>query len=164
MNSGAATLTRAEILHAKEDRRYGKSNHGSDLPDELRRRQGRLARIRQARKEMEAETAAAAARQQHEEAEEARSKAAAGQESNAPATEQAELNKKAEAAAAKANAAQETPIKAAEDADVEPPDLEAVAADAMPRRGLASKVDGTRASGTSLIPTAISCSQVWPIC
>ncbi len=80
MNSGAATLTRAEILDAQEDRRYGKSKRGSDLPDELRRRQDRLVRIRQARKEMQAETAAAAARQRLEEAEEAGSKAVAEQE------------------------------------------------------------------------------------
>lgn len=138
-----ALMRKAEILDAQEDRRYGKSNRGSDLPDELRRRQDRLARIRQARKELEAETAAAAARQRHEEAEEARSKAAAAQGSNAPAAEQAELNKKAEAAAPKAKAAQEKAIKAAEDAGVEPPDLEPLAADAMPRRGLARKADGS---------------------
>jgi hypothetical protein len=97
---------------------------------------------------MEAETAAAAARQRNQEADEARAKAAAAQESNAPAAEQAELNKKAEAAAAKTKAAQEKAIKAAEDPGVEPPDLEPVAADAMPRRGLARKADGTPTSKT----------------
>ena len=56
-------IRKAEILDAQEDRRYGKGNLGSELPDELRHKQGRLAKIRQARKEMEAETAAAAARQ-----------------------------------------------------------------------------------------------------
>jgi len=55
-------LKAAEILVAQEDQRYGKSNRVSDLSDELRRRQDRLARIRQARKEMEAETAASAVR------------------------------------------------------------------------------------------------------
>ena len=138
-----ALMRKAEILDAQEDRRYGKSNRGSDLPDELRRRQDRLARIRQARKEIEAETAAAAARQRHEEAEEARTKATAAREADASAAEQAELNKKAEAAGAKAKAAQEKAIKAAEDAGVEPPDLEPLAADAMPRRGLARKADGS---------------------
>ena len=67
-----ALMRRAEILDAQEDRRYGKGNRGIDQPDELRRGQDRLARIRQTRKEMEAETAAAAAWQRHEEAEEAR--------------------------------------------------------------------------------------------
>jgi transposase len=67
-----ALMRKAEILDAQDDRRYGKGKLGSELPDELRRRQDRLARIRQARKEMEAETAAAAARQRQEEAEERR--------------------------------------------------------------------------------------------
>ncbi len=143
-----ALMRKAEILDAQEDRRYGKGNRGSDLPDELRRRQDRLARIRQARKEMEAETAAAAARQRHEEAEAARAKAAAGRDADAPATEQAELHKKAEAAAAKAKAARDKAIKTAEIAGVEPPDLDPLAADAMPRRGLARKADGTPSANT----------------
>jgi hypothetical protein len=111
-----ALIRKAEILDAQEDRRYGKGKLGSKLPDELRRRQDRLARIRQARKEMEAETAAAAARQRREEAEEARAKAAAAHEADALAAEQAELNRKAEAAAAKAKAAREAAIEAAEQA------------------------------------------------
>jgi len=138
-----ALMRRAEILDAQEDRRYGKGKLGSELPDELRHKQGRLARIRQAGKEMEAETAAAAARQRQEEAKKARAKAAAAQEADAPATEQAELQKKAEAAAAKAKVAREKAIDAAENAGLEPPDLEPLAAAAMPRRGLARKADGT---------------------
>jgi membrane protein involved in colicin uptake len=138
-----ALMRKAEILDAQEDHRYGKGNRGSGLPDELRHQQSRLARIRQARKEMEAETAAAAARQRQEEAEEASAKAVAAHEADAPAAEQAEVNKKAEAAAAKAKAAREKAIEAAERAGLEPPDLEPLAADAMPRRGLARKADGT---------------------
>jgi transposase len=138
-----ALMRKAEILDAQEDQRYGKGKRGSELPDELRRRQDRLARIRQARKEMEAETAAAAARQRQQEADESRTKAAAAQESDAPPADQAELNRKAEVAAATAKAAKEKAIEAAESAGVEPPDLEPVAADAMPRRGLARKADGT---------------------
>jgi len=138
-----ALMRKSEILDAQEDQRYGKGKRGSELPDELRRRQDRLARIRQARKEMEAETAAAAARQRQQEADESRTKAAAAQESDAPPADQAELNRKAEVAAATAKAAKEKAIEAAESAGVEPPDLEPVAADAMPRRGLARKADGT---------------------
>ena len=67
-----ALMRKAEIFDAQEDQRYGKGNRGSDLPEELRRRQDRLTKIHQARLEMEAETAAAAARQRFEEAEEAR--------------------------------------------------------------------------------------------
>jgi hypothetical protein len=94
------------------------------------------------------ETAAAAARQRQEEAEKARAKATSAEESNAPAGEQAELNRKAEAAADKAKAAQEKAIEAAETAGLEPPDLEPLAADAMPRRGLARKADGTPTNKT----------------
>ena len=138
-----ALIRKAEILDAQEDHRYGKGKLGSELPDELRRRQERLARIRRARKEMEAETAAATARQRHEEAEEARARAAAAREADAPVAEQAELNRKAETAAAKAKAAREKANNAAEDAGLEPPDLEPLACDAMPRRGLARRADGT---------------------
>jgi hypothetical protein len=92
---------------------------------------------------MEAETAAAAARQRQEEAEKARAKATEAEEAGAPAAEQAELRKKVEAAAAKARAAREKAIEAAEHAGLEPPDLEPLASDAMPRRGLARKADGT---------------------
>ena len=52
--------------------------------------QSRLATIRQARKEMEAETAAAAARQRHEEVEKAQATARGAIEADAPMAEQAE--------------------------------------------------------------------------
>ena len=68
-------MREAELLDAQEDRRYCKTNRGSDLSDELLRRQVRLERLRQARKEMEAETAAAAPRQRQEEADQARAEA-----------------------------------------------------------------------------------------
>jgi hypothetical protein len=122
-----ALMRKAEILDAQEDHRYGKGKLGSELPEELRRRQDRMARIRQARKEMEAETAAAAARQRQEAAEEARAKATAAEESDAAAAEQAELTQKAETAAAKAETAQEKANEAAEDAGLQPPDLEPLA-------------------------------------
>ncbi|MFM7677037.1 MAG: transposase [Synechococcus sp.] len=138
-----ALMRKAEILDAQDDRRYGMTNRGSDLPDELHRHQDRLERIRQARKEMEAETAAAAARDRQEEADAAKADADAAQDAETPAAEQAELNKRAEAAEAKAKAAREKAIAAAKEAGVEPPDLEPPAADAMPRRGLARKADGT---------------------
>jgi transposase len=138
-----ALMRRAEILDAQEDRRYGKGKLGSDLPDELRCRQDRLARIRQARMAMEAETAAATARQRQQEAEEARARATAAREADAPAAEQAELNRNAETAATRAKAARDKAIELAKEAGMEPPDLEPLACDAMPRRGLARKADGT---------------------
>jgi transposase len=138
-----ALMRKAEILDAQDDQRYGKGNRGSELPEELRHKQSRLARIRQARKEMEAETAAAAARQRQEQAEEAQAEAASAREANAPAAEQAELNKKAESAAAKARETRGKATEAAEAAGLEAPDLEPLAFDVMPRRGLARKADGT---------------------
>jgi transposase len=138
-----ALMRKAEILDAQDDRRSGKGNRGSELPEELRHKQSRLARIRQARKEMEGETAAAAARQRQEQAEEAQAEAASAREANAPAAEQAELIKKAESAAAKAREARGKATEAAEAAGLEAPDLEPLAFDVMPRRGLARKADGT---------------------
>jgi hypothetical protein len=58
------------------------------------------------------------------------------------------LRNKAEAAATKARAAWKNAIEAAENAGLEPPDLEPLAADAMPRRGLARKADATRTTKT----------------
>jgi hypothetical protein len=142
-----ALLRKAEILDAQEDKRYGKGKRGSELPEELRRRQDRLKRIRQARKQMEAETAAAAARQRQEEADQARAQAEAAKEEDASAAEQAALNKKAEVAAAKARAAIDNAIAAAERAGVEV-DLEPLDPAAMPRRGLARKADGTPTART----------------
>jgi hypothetical protein len=46
-------------------------------------------------------------------------------------------------AAAKTKVAREAAIEAADNAGVEPPDLEPLAVDAMPRWGLARKPDGT---------------------
>jgi hypothetical protein len=143
-----ALMRKAEILDAQEDRRYGKDNRGSDLPDELRRRKDRLERIRQARKEMEAETAAAAARQRQEEADQARAQADAAKEVEVPEAEQVDLNKRAEAAAAKARAAREKAEEAAKAAGLEPPDLEPLEAEEMPRRGLARKANGTPTAKT----------------
>ena len=143
-----ALMRKAEILDAQEDRRYGKDNRGSDLPDELRRRKDRLERIRQARNEMEAETAAAAARQRQEEADQTRAEADAAKQAARPAAEQADLNKRAEAAAAKARAAREKAEEAATEAGLEPPDLQPLENEAMPRRGLARKADGTPTAKT----------------
>ena len=143
-----ALIRKAEILGAQKDRCYCKGSRGSELPEELRHKQSRLNQIRQARKEMDAETTAAAARKQQEEAEEVRAQSAAALEAGAPAAEQADLRKKAEAAEVKARAAREKAIEAAERARLEPPDLEPLASDAMPRRGLARKADGTTTART----------------
>jgi hypothetical protein len=56
-------LTEADRQDEAEDRRYGSDRTGEELPDELRRRESRLERIRQAKRALEEE-----ARQQAEQA------------------------------------------------------------------------------------------------
>jgi transposase len=50
----AELLARAEAADAEEDARYGKHRRGDELPEELRFRQTRLARIREAKAALEA--------------------------------------------------------------------------------------------------------------
>jgi transposase len=57
-----ALLQRAEAVDVAEDEKYGKGQSGDELPAELARRESRLAKIRAAKAELEAE-----ARQQAEE-------------------------------------------------------------------------------------------------
>jgi transposase len=47
-------LTQAEATDAQEDQQYGRDRRGDELPDELRRRESRLARIREAKRALEA--------------------------------------------------------------------------------------------------------------
>ena len=53
-----ALLERAEEVDVEEDARYGRGVRGDELPQELQRREERLARLRQAKAELEAEAAA----------------------------------------------------------------------------------------------------------
>ena len=88
-------MRRAEILDAQEDRKYGKGKLGSDLPEELRRRQDRLEKIRQARQALEAEAAAAAARDRAKQAADAEAAVADAEAADADASEQQKLRDKA---------------------------------------------------------------------
>jgi len=54
-------LAEAEAIDKAEDVKFGKHRRGDDLPDELRRRETRLATIRQAKQDLEAEAAEQAA-------------------------------------------------------------------------------------------------------
>ena len=56
----SALLAEAERIDKAEDARYGKNNRGDELPEELRRRETRLAKIREAKAALEAEAAQAA--------------------------------------------------------------------------------------------------------
>lgn len=51
----AALLSDAEAVDREEDERYGPDRRGDELPDELARRESRLARIREAKAALEAE-------------------------------------------------------------------------------------------------------------
>ena len=61
----SALLAEAERIDKAEDARYGKNNRGDELPEELRRRETRRAKIREAKAALE-EEAARAARQRAE--------------------------------------------------------------------------------------------------
>ena len=55
-----AVLKEAERVDAAEDALYGKGNRGDELPEELRTREGRLKKIREAKAALEAEAKAKA--------------------------------------------------------------------------------------------------------
>jgi hypothetical protein len=130
-------LRKAEILDAQEDKKYGKGKRADGLPEELQRRTDRLEKIRQARKELEADAAASHVRRRQEQAEEAMR---AVEEAEPERKDQ--LQKQADRAAEKAEAARNLAIETAEVAGVEAPDLEPRAADAMPLRGLPTNAAG----------------------
>jgi transposase len=69
-------LARAEAVDAAEDELYGVGQQPSDLPAELRRREDRLAKIREVRAALERDTAKARAAKLSQLADELRSKAA----------------------------------------------------------------------------------------
>jgi transposase len=56
----SAVLAEAERLDRAEDAEYGKNRRGDELPEDLRRRETRLAKIRQAKKALEDEARQAA--------------------------------------------------------------------------------------------------------
>ncbi|MDI7268889.1 MAG: IS1182 family transposase, partial [Myxococcota bacterium] len=62
-------LAQAEADDREEDKRYGKDKREDELPDELRRRQDRLAAIRRAKAELEREAARTRAEELREQAE-----------------------------------------------------------------------------------------------
>jgi transposase len=60
----AAMLKQAAAIDAEEDRRYGRDVRGDELPAELRRREDRLRKIREAKAALEADAKARAAAEQ----------------------------------------------------------------------------------------------------
>jgi transposase len=59
-------LAEAEAIDKAEDAQFGKNRRGDELPDELRRRESRLAKIREAKAALEQQAAAAAAERSRE--------------------------------------------------------------------------------------------------
>jgi len=77
----AEMFRRAEEIDAAEDAEYGPDRRGDELPEELRRRESRLKRIREAKAALEAEAKAKAERQRAEQAAKAAQAAAEGRTS-----------------------------------------------------------------------------------
>jgi len=68
-------LVRAADTDKAEDSRFGEGQHEEDLPAELRRREQRLAKIKEAKEQLEAEAAEARARELRQQAARARERA-----------------------------------------------------------------------------------------
>lgn len=64
-----ALLSRAESTDAEEDQEHGVDRRGDELPEELARREGRLRKIREARKALENQAMAAAEQERRRRAE-----------------------------------------------------------------------------------------------
>lgn len=97
-------LTQAETVDQEEDALYGSGRRGEELPEELRRREGRRAKIRQARQALEAEAARVRAAQEATRARQAQAEAEKVDEEQREAADRRveEAKQKAEAMAAKA--------------------------------------------------------------
>lgn len=67
-------LTEAERVDKEEDKRYGRSKRGDELPAELERREQRMRRIAEARRELEDRARAEAEEKQEPEAQQAKPK------------------------------------------------------------------------------------------
>ena len=121
-------LGEAEQVDQREDARYGKGLHGDELPEELRRRKGRLAKIRDARRQLEAEASATRARElaeQERDAEQRANQEPVGEKRNRIAGRGKLAQRKGRAARKKAR-------EKAREADNPDPDLEARDPDDLP--------------------------------
>lgn len=82
-------LKEAEQADADEDGEHGKGRRGDELPQELRRREGRLARIRALQADLVAEAQLQAHQRQAAQSEEAQAEAVVGEMNNIRAAKQA---------------------------------------------------------------------------
>lgn len=95
-------LEEAEVIDQEEDARHGKSRRGDELPDELRRRESRLQKIREAKAALEADAAQTRARELEQRAKLAKEKSA-----TASPDDRASLDEKADQAQQKARQAKD---------------------------------------------------------
>jgi len=98
-------LKQAQATDAAEDEKYGKGQRGDELPEELARRESRLAKIRAAKADLEAEAKREAEQQkteaeakiaQRRQQEEKTGKKARGRDPQVPDPEKAEVDEKAQ--------------------------------------------------------------------
>jgi transposase len=132
-----AMLARAEAADTTEDEQYGPGRRGDELPEELRRRQSRLKRIRQAKKELEAEAAASTARKRRQTAAQARDAA-----SKASAEERAKAEQRAQKAEAEASEAEQQARRKAKEAGLPEPTFTEPDAGDMPGHQVQADAEG----------------------
>jgi transposase len=77
-------LTEAEAMDEAEDDRYGKGRHGDELPEELRYKQGRLAKIKEAKEALEREARERAEQQRLEQDNKSQQREASGEHRGRP--------------------------------------------------------------------------------
>ncbi|MCT0249542.1 IS1182 family transposase [Synechococcus sp. CS-205] len=134
-----ALLRKAEIIDAQEDGRYGKGKRGSELPEELQRRESRLEKIRQAKAELEAESAAAQARRRQKQADAAATEAEQGDDDS-----KEKLSSRAHQKQQRADTARALALQKLQETGIDPETVGLGEADpqAMPTRGLPSNAQG----------------------
>jgi transposase/transposase InsO family protein len=134
-----ALLRKAELIDAQEDGRYGKGKRGSELPEELQRRESRLEKIRQAKAELEAEAAAAQARRRQKQADAAAKEAEQGDDDS-----KAKLSSRAHQKQQRADTARAVAMQKLQEQGIDAETVGLGAADplAMPTRGLPSNAQG----------------------
>jgi transposase len=131
-------LEEAERIDRQEDELYGRDKRGDELPDELRNRQSRLKKIREARAKLEAEAAASRARKLKRRADKAKEKAEQAEGDD----DKEEAEQKARQAELQAKIAAKRANRKAREANEPKPDLKPRAPDELPSHQVPSEADG----------------------
>ena len=131
-------LAGAEKTDQQEDALHGKGHRGDEVPEELRRREHRVKRIREAKVKLEAEAAAARARELQEQAERAKRKAEAAAEGAQRNRAQGHARERADKAAKAVEKASRT-AAAAGDGE---PDLKPIDPTKLPSHQVSATTEG----------------------